>query len=140
LRTREDDFVILDFEGEPQRTIEERRRKTSPLKDVAGMLRSFGYARGTATAWLSEDQGTLHSDLIAWERQIRATFLAAYAERVSAGGGAFLPESTDDLRAAVAAWELDKATYEVLYELNNRPDWLWIPLSAMIKHGSPSES
>lgn len=137
LRTLDGDFVVLDFEGEPQRSLEERRRKTSPLKDVAGMLRSFSYARGTAGSWLSRATGLLASDLVMWERAIRAAFLDAYIAAVRAGGGGFLPASVDDTRAAIAAWELDKAAYEVFYELNNRPDWLWIPLAAMIKQGEP---
>lgn len=139
LRTMDDDFVVLDFEGEPQRPMEERRRKTSPLKDVAGMLRSFGYARGTAARRLSADSRLLPSDLVAWERTVRTAFLETYEGKVRSVGGSFLPVSAADTRAALSSWELDKAAYEVLYELNNRPDWLWIPLSAMIKHGQPSE-
>lgn len=138
LRTAKGDFMVIDFEGEPQRAIVERRRKTSPLKDVAGMLRSFGYARGTAQSWLTEGTGLLPSDLVAWERTMKHVFLAAYAETARAGGATFLPRSDADLQAAIEAWELDKAVYEVQYELNNRPDWLWIPLSAMIKQGEPT--
>jgi maltose alpha-D-glucosyltransferase/alpha-amylase len=131
------DFAVIDFEGEPQRTIEERRRKTSPLKDVAGMLRSFSYARGTATGWLSESGGLLASDLVAWERTMRREFLQAYVTVANTRGANLLPASSSDLQSAVSAWELDKAVYEVQYELNNRPDWLWIPLSAMLKQSEP---
>jgi trehalose synthase-fused probable maltokinase len=137
LRTSAGDFAVIDFEGEPQRTITERRRKTSPLKDVAGMLRSFSYARGTAHQWLREGQGLMPSDLVAWERMVRQAFIDAYVQTARANGAAFLPKTDADLDAALRAWELDKAVYEVQYELNNRPDWLWIPLSAMIKQGEP---
>jgi maltose alpha-D-glucosyltransferase/alpha-amylase len=140
LRTQGGNFIVLDFEGEPQRSIEERRRKTSPLKDVAGMLRSFSYARGTSTPWLSPGSVVLHADLVNWERGIRDAFLATYISTVADGGGSFLPESAEDMSTALSAWELDKAAYEVLYELNNRPDWLWIPLAAMIKYGAPDSN
>ncbi len=134
LRTTADDFVILDFEGEPQRPIAERRAKTSPLKDVAGMLRSFSYARGVAERML-EEQGIRHQSaaLIAWERAARRAFLHAYVAASRQGQATYLPRSDDDVRQAVAAWELDKALYEMSYELNNRPDWLRVPLSAVLK-------
>jgi trehalose synthase-fused probable maltokinase len=137
LRTRDGGFVVIDFEGEPQRTIAERRRKTSPLKDVAGMLRSFSYARGTANGWLDGDSALLPSDLVAWEREARDAFVAAYLDVARQRKAGFLPASEGDFREALAAWELDKAAYEVLYELNNRPDWLWIPLSGMLKQSEP---
>jgi len=137
LLTSTGDLVVIDFEGEPQRPIAERRRKTSPLKDVAGMLRSFAYARGSMTSSLDASQVGVISDLIGWERAMRQVYLDAYVESAKRGGAAFLPGSDADIRAAVAAWELDKAAYEIRYELNNRPDWLWIPLSAMLKLGEP---
>jgi len=130
LLTNADDWVLLDFEGEPRRTLNERRAKTSPLKDVAGMLRSFSYARGTAER-VGDAIGTL--DLIAWERGARAAFLAGYLTTARAGKAGFLPGSDEDFRLALEAWELDKAIYEIDYELNNRPDWLWLPLSAALK-------
>ena len=136
LRTTAGDFVILDFEGEPQRPIEERRAKTSPLKDVAGMLRSYGYARGAAERQertgetASED---LRSTLVAWERSTRRAFIESYVAESRRGGARYLPASDDDVRQSLAAWELDKALYEVNYELNNRPDWLALPLAATLK-------
>lgn len=136
LRTTGDDFVILDFEGEPQRPIEERRAKASPLKDVAGMLRSFGYARGAAEREGTDDGGTAGSSpaaLVAWERSTRHAFLDSYVAESRRGGARYLPTSDDDVRLALAAWELDKALYEVNYELNNRPDWLALPLAATLK-------
>jgi maltose alpha-D-glucosyltransferase/alpha-amylase len=137
LRTATGDFVILDFEGEPQRPIGERRAKTSPLKDVAGMLRSFGYARGAAErqALERDDSADLdRSELIAWERAARRAFLDSYLAESRRGGATYLPTSDDDIRQALAAWELDKALYEVNYEINNRPDWLALPLTATLKH------
>ena len=68
---------------------------------------------------------------------MRSDFLDAYLRMATEGGATFLPASPSDTQAAIAAWELDKTVYEVQYELNNRPDWLWIPLSGMLKYGSP---
>jgi maltose alpha-D-glucosyltransferase / alpha-amylase len=129
LRTA-DDFVILDFEGEPQRPIHERRQKTSPFKDVAGMLRSFGYARG-AIERQSPDSD--RAALVSWERSARRAFIDQYVLESRDGNARYLPASDDDIRQAIAAWELDKALYEVNYELNNRPDWLALPLAATLK-------
>jgi maltose alpha-D-glucosyltransferase/alpha-amylase len=136
LRTTGGDFVILDFEGEPQRSIVERRAKTSPLKDVAGMLRSFSYARGAAERQFGDvglPSGVDRTPLIAWERSARRAFLDSYIAASRRGGAGYLPPSDDEVRQALAAWELDKALYEVRYELNNRPDWLALPLAATLK-------
>ncbi|MGH2533925.1 MAG: maltokinase N-terminal cap-like domain-containing protein [Thermomicrobiales bacterium] len=127
LRTTGHDFVVLDFEGEPQRTIAERRAKTTPLKDVAGMLRSFGYARGAV-----EREGA-RADAQAWERAARDAFLTAYFDEVRAKNRLLVPKTRDEFREALVPWELDKALYEIEYELNNRPDWLWLSLSATLK-------
>jgi maltose alpha-D-glucosyltransferase/alpha-amylase len=135
LRTEEGDFAILDFEGEPQRSVAERRAKTSPLKDVAGMLRSFSYARGAAERALVEhpEREARVSDLIAWERSARLAFLDAYLGEAQAQRAAFLPRTREDFREALGIWELDKALYEIAYEINNRPDWLWLPLASALK-------
>lgn len=125
-------FLILDFEGEPLRSLAERRSHSSPLKDVAGMLRSFSYAahagllaaRDEHTSDASEQQ--LDSWAASWERSARDAFLAGYTETTSAA--AFVPRQPDLLQAALAVFELEKALYELRYELNNRPDWLLIPL------------
>lgn len=130
LRTPAGDYVVLDFEGEPRRSIAERTQKISPLKDVAGMLRSFGYARGVAERALHDR--TAARDLVAWERSTRRAFLDAYFDEVSRREGTFLPAARADLVRALAPWEIDKALYEVEYELGNRPDWLWLPLSATL--------
>jgi maltose alpha-D-glucosyltransferase/alpha-amylase len=137
LRTAAGKLVVLDFEGEPQRSLAERREKKSPLKDVAGMLRSFSYSRGAAANTLNPGQAQESATLVAWERKMKAAFLASYTAVAEQHGARFIPLSQSDLQEAVAAWELDKAVYEVLYELNNRPSWLWIPLTGMLKLGEP---
>ena len=128
------DFVILDFEGEPSRPLAERRAKQSPLKDVAGMLRSLSYA-----AWASLQQFTsrgpeafarLEPWARLWEQSTSAVFLRAY--RDAAVSGSFLPDSLQDLRTLLDACLLDKALYEVLYELNHRPEWVGIPLRGIL--------
>ncbi len=133
LRTPDGDWVILDFEGEPARTLPERRAKTSPLKDVAGLLRSLGYARGAALGALPPaDRAASAPRLAAWERAARGAFLGGY--RAAAAAHPSLAWTADPARfeAGLAAWELDKAIYEVAYEANNRPDWLDLPLAALL--------
>jgi len=117
-----DDFVLIDFEGEPLRPLAERRRKHTPLRDVAGMLRSFAYAAATTTR--------SGRDVGGWETAARAAFVEGY--RAAAGAVAFLPASEAAFAHAVAALELEKAAYEVVYEANNRPDWLEIPVRGVI--------
>ncbi|MGA9781779.1 MAG: putative maltokinase, partial [Terracidiphilus sp.] len=129
------DFVILDFEGEPARPLAERRRKQSPLKDVAGMIRSFSYA-----AWFGMDRyRLLHKDereetLLGraqeWENSARDAFLSAYWEAMAASGE-LLP-AREQAEAQLAAYMLEKALYELLYELNNRPQWVRIPLAGIL--------
>jgi maltose alpha-D-glucosyltransferase/alpha-amylase len=128
------DYAILDFEGEPARTLADRRAKHSPLKDVAGMLQSFSYA-----AWVSLAQFTTRGpDAFArlepwarvWEQAASAAFLRAYRE--TAASGSFLPADPAGLAALLNAYVLDKAFYEVLYELNHRPAWVWIPLRRIL--------
>ena len=125
----EQDFYILDFEGEPARSLAERRAKESPLKDVAGMLRSFSYA---ATAGLLAFERrhpgslpALESWAALWERWIGAAFLGAYRRML--GDSPLLPQG-DDFSGLLALFALEKAFYELGYEMNNRPDWLRIPL------------
>ena len=116
------DFVIIDFEGEPLRPLEERRRKHTPLRDVAGMLRSIGYAAASAALAPAERRR--------WEEEARAAYLAAY--RAATAGAPFMPEADDAFVRAVAALEVEKAAYEVVYEANNRPDWIEIPLAGLV--------
>jgi trehalose synthase-fused probable maltokinase len=118
-------YVIIDFEGEPSRPLALRREKRSPLRDVAGMLRSFDYARNAALR--SSSVGSGAAGLGAkWYQAAREAFVEAYLGVVGAQPG-LVPADVD---APLAALELEKAAYEVLYELNNRPDWLPIPLAA----------
>ena len=124
------DFVILDFEGEPARPLSERRAKQSPLKDVAGMLRSFSYAAYTSLTGYSArhpgDMASLERWARLWEHSTASEFLRAY--RQTAGAADFLPASTEDFRVLLDIFLLDKVLYEVLYELNSRPAWVRIPL------------
>lgn len=120
----DDGWVVLDFEGEPLRPLAERRAKGSPLRDVAGMLRSFDYARRTVEREVGPAAG---SELAAWAAGARAALLEAYLERVGSAG--FVPSRRADAEDAIAAFELEKAAYELEYELRNRPDWVGIPLA-----------
>jgi maltose alpha-D-glucosyltransferase/alpha-amylase len=128
------DFVILDFEGEPARSLASRRSKQSPLKDVAGMLRSFSYAAyGTLinyTARHPEDLARLEPWADLWERFASAEFLRAY--RDTALGADFLPASDADFQKLLDLFLLDKALYEILYEMNSRPAWVRIPMLGMM--------
>jgi maltose alpha-D-glucosyltransferase/alpha-amylase len=128
------DFVILDFEGEPARPLEYRRSKQCPLKDVAGMLRSFSYAAYASlinySARHSEDLTRLEPWAQLWERSAAAAFLHAYRE--TAQGAEFLPADTSDFRKLLDVFLLDKALYEVRYELNDRPAWVRIPLMGIM--------
>jgi maltokinase len=118
----EDDWVILDFEGEPARSLTERRRKRSPLRDVAGMLRSFAYASIAA----SVVRGTAVPE--GWEEQARAQFLDGYFETVDPS---LLPAGHVAIDRLLAVFELEKAVYELRYELDNRPDWVGIPVAGI---------
>jgi maltose alpha-D-glucosyltransferase / alpha-amylase len=130
------DFVIIDFEGEPMRPLGERRIKRSPLRDVAGMLRSFDYATRTAMRWpwvqdLSpEARGSLAEWARSWTHWVSATFLGHYFE--VAGDSPLLPETADETRRMLHALLLEKAVYEIGYELDNRPDWLPVPVRGIL--------
>ena len=113
-----DDWVILDFEGEPARSLTERRRKRSPLRDVAGMLRSFAY--------LAIASGGAHD----WAEQARATFLEGYLETVDS---TLLPSGQAAIDRMLAVYELEKAVYELRYELDNRPEWVSIPVAGILR-------
>jgi maltose alpha-D-glucosyltransferase/alpha-amylase len=130
----DNDFVILDFEGEPTRTVEERRARQSPLKDVAGMLRSFHYAAYAGLFAFTGDRPGDFERLAPWAelwfRWASAAFLRAY--RATASWAAFLPAEPDGFAALLDSFMLDKAFYELVYELNNRPDWVRIPLRGIL--------
>lgn len=126
------DFVIIDFEGEPARSFEERRVKQSPLRDVAGMLRSFNYAQWSALRHVAQDAqaiAKLEPLAHAWETEVRQTFLQAY-DRVARNAGIY--ESLEPGRGLLGLFELEKALYELRYELGNRPDWVRIPLHGLL--------
>ena len=136
LRTA-NDFVIIDFEGEPARPLSERRIKRNALRDVAGMLRSFHYAPyavvyGQAPGLLlrDEDREALEAGAQFWHRWVSAAYLNAYF-RVSRGGK-HVPDDVEQARVLLDAYLLEKALYEVVYELNNRPDWVHIPLRGVL--------
>jgi maltose alpha-D-glucosyltransferase/alpha-amylase len=124
------DFVIIDFEGEPSRPLEEGRRKHSPLRDVAGMLRSFNYAKWSALMRAREADPTLDKagELNAWEAAVRKAFLDAYA-KASAKSGIYA--SFEDAKGLLDLAELEKVLYELRYEAANRPAWLHIPLEGL---------
>jgi trehalose synthase-fused probable maltokinase len=131
------DFVIIDFEGEPARPMSERRVKLSPLQDVAGMLRSFHYAAfsaapadGAVAEGNSESVWQRSRVTEAWHAWVTARFLASYLKE--AGKASFIPASEDELKTLLRVHLLEKALYELSYELNNRPDWVRIPLAGII--------
>jgi maltose alpha-D-glucosyltransferase/alpha-amylase len=140
------DFLIIDFEGEPARALSERRIKRSPLRDVAGMLRSFDYAAHSELARQIEGALVSRDDAPAlagwarwWQHWVSARFLAAYLERLGwrdggdGGEGGLLPPAADDLATLLDVYLLEKAIYELRYELNNRPDWVAIPLAGILE-------
>ena len=117
-------WVVLDFEGEPARPLPERRLKRSPLRDVAGMLRSFSYV--TAGARLLRGVEAPKG----WEDRARERFLAGYYRTID---GSLLPPGQQATDQLLAVFELEKAVYELRYELNNRPDWVGIPVAGILR-------
>jgi maltose alpha-D-glucosyltransferase/alpha-amylase len=156
------DFLIIDFEGEPARALSERRIKRSPLRDVAGMVRSFDYAAHSELARQIEGALVSRDDAPAlagwarwWQHWVSARFLAAYLRRLgwnenAAGGAAegaggeagatggqagaaeLVPPTAEHLAVLLDVYLLEKAIYELRYELNNRPDWVAIPLAGIL--------
>jgi maltose alpha-D-glucosyltransferase/alpha-amylase len=132
------DFLIIDFEGEPALAIGERRLKQSPLRDIAGMIRSFHYAAHAALERQAEfstlqtgRRKELESWARFWSRWVSVVFYSSY--RQAAGVVAFLPANNADLQLMMDAYLLRKAVYELGYELTDRPDWVWIPLQAILE-------
>jgi maltokinase len=124
MHTTDDDWVVLDFEGEPARTLVERRRKRSPLRDVAGMLRSFAYA-ATASELLHDAPAPE-----GWETSVRTAYLDGYLEETDQS---LLPPGRAAVERLLAVFELEKAVYELRYELDNRPDWVKIPVAGIAR-------
>ncbi len=144
LKTR-DGFVILDFEGEPARPLEERRARQCALKDVAGMLRSFDYAAHAglfAAVEAAPEEAGLAERLTPsaehWLATVREAFLAGYLAETWEAGASFLPRGRDALLTTLRVFELGKAIYELDYELNNRPAWLRIPLEGLRRAVAPA--
>ncbi len=134
----QDDVIIIDFEGEPQRGIRERRQKASPLRDVAGMLRSFDYAAWSAIRQIEERAGAVSPNVreraLAWRNAISQDYLAAYWAVV--GGAGLVPEDQATRRRLLDLFLIQKAAYEVAYEAANRPGWLSIPVSGLLELAS----
>ncbi len=133
-----EDFLIIDFEGEPARPLEERRRKRPALQDVAGMLRSFHYAsQGVVLGQAPElsipdaDRPLAEAWARLWYLRAGAGFLDGYLE--GAAGAPFLPSAEEEAQALLDCFLLDKAVYELGYELNNRPDWVRIPIQGILE-------
>ncbi len=129
-----EDWLLLDFEGEPMRPLADRRQKQSPLKDVAGMLRSFDYAaqavRLEAPADLAPEVAAARAGWCgAWSQWLGAAFVAGYLEGVE--GADLLPPDAEARDTLLDAFLLDKAFYELEYELSNRPDWVGVPLAGI---------
>jgi trehalose synthase-fused probable maltokinase len=132
------DFVIIDFEGEPARPLAERRIKRSPLQDVAGMLRSFHYAAfaplltaKTGQRVSAENLALLDIWAESWNSAVAERFLASYFE--AAAAAEYLPQSLEETRVLLELHLLEKAVYELGYELNNRPAWMGIPLQGILR-------
>jgi maltose alpha-D-glucosyltransferase/alpha-amylase len=131
------DFVIIDFEGEPALPLGERRIKRSPLRDVAGMIRSYHYAVHTALARAMEEIGapaepsllSLWGDF--WYLWVASSFLRSYLQ--TARGASFLPRSREDLGTLLDVFLLEKAVYELRYEANNRPEWIHVPARGILE-------
>ena len=120
-----DDWIVIDFEGEPARSIPERRRKRSPLRDVAGMLRSFAYAASAAELTPGVEPPP------AWEERARTEFLGGYLPVLEGTG--LLPPGEGAVERLLTVFELEKAVYELRYELDNRPDWVQIPVAGIAR-------
>ena len=134
------DFAIIDFEGEPARSLGERKLKRSPLADVAGMLRSFHYAISSAllqkiTA-LPEDAALLQAWAERWYAYVAGSFLRSYLTATANAGLA--PSDSEAFEDLLQAFLLEKAVYEVGYELNNRPDWIAIPIRGIFQVIGPA--
>jgi maltose alpha-D-glucosyltransferase/alpha-amylase len=128
-----EDFLIIDFEGEPGRPLSQRRFRRNPLRDVAGMLRSLDYAGEAAMRdgrHRAEDREVLEVWAAAWTEWVSASFLGGYLDRVA--GVRIVPPNDSDLELLIRFMMLEKVIYEIGYELNNRPDWVDIPLRGLL--------
>jgi maltose alpha-D-glucosyltransferase/alpha-amylase len=136
LRGPQGDLFVIDFEGEPMRPIAQRRTRWSPLRDVAGMLRSFGYAAARLVELAAQERTESRPpprDVTdagrRWEEQMRRAFLAAYLETAAVR---LLPRTAHARDALLELFELEKLFYELAYELRSRPAWVHVPLGAIL--------
>jgi maltose alpha-D-glucosyltransferase/alpha-amylase len=129
----QNDFYLIDFEGEPARSLAERRAKGSPVRDVAGMLRSFDYAAGAALNRLAEQDpdgvGRVRADGEAWTKLTQETFMTSYSQAIA--GCPSWPAEPSEVERLLRLFLLDKVLYEIRYEVANRPAWLRIPLAGL---------
>jgi maltose alpha-D-glucosyltransferase/alpha-amylase len=131
------DFMITDFEGEPARSLSERRLRRSPLRDVAAMLRSFSYAVQSALkdrrdrGLPEESHERAHDWGRFWQVWVGSIFLGAYVDETRRAG--LLPANPEEVELLLGVYMLEKAVYELGYELNNRPDWLHVPLQGILE-------
>ncbi|NUB13102.1 phosphotransferase, partial [Azospirillum brasilense] len=131
----QNDWYIIDFEGEPAKSLEERRAKHSPLRDVAGMLRSFNYATWAALFRIDEtgaleEAGAVMEAALDWERRSMQSFLEAYRAAMAACPD--VPDGTATDRRLLALFLMEKALYEIAYEAANRPNWIGIPVKGVL--------
>ncbi|TPW29625.1 maltose alpha-D-glucosyltransferase [Pararhizobium mangrovi] len=130
----QDDVMVIDFEGEPRRSLDERREKASPMRDVAGMLRSFDYAAATAIARHLEGAGGITEAAAdrahVWLAETSAAFMAAYTQELA--GSPIFPPSVEEARNLIDLFTFQKALYEIGYELANRPTWADIPIQGTL--------
>jgi maltokinase len=130
IRSATGQFLVIDFEGEPARPLAERRARHSPLRDVAGMLRSFAYAAAESSKKSAKDAADARSSR--WENGCRGAFLRGYFSSPKGRAG-LLPKSRSNTESLLRLFEAEKVFYELQYELDHRPDWVWIPLRGVAK-------
>ncbi|HEY9720032.1 MAG TPA: maltose alpha-D-glucosyltransferase [Trichormus sp.] len=130
------DFIIFDFEGEPAKPLAERRQKSSPLRDVAGMLRSFSYAAYASLFLFTHNRPDDYTRLLPWlkalEIWVSVSFLNGYLGAAHAHN--FVPRDRDDFFRLLLPFVVDKAFYEIVYELDNRPDWIRVPINSLLDY------
>jgi trehalose synthase-fused probable maltokinase len=138
LRSAAAQFLIIDFEGEPTRPLAERRARSSPLRDVAGMLRSFAYAAALGARppdigeKSAETREPMAESFAQWELSARVAFLRGYFSETEGRSG-LLPRDRANAERLIALFELEKSFYELQYELDHRPDWVWIPMRGITR-------
>jgi maltose alpha-D-glucosyltransferase/alpha-amylase len=140
LQAADGEFMVIDFEGEPARPLEERRAKHSALRDVAGMMRSFAYAAATCAEEARGELGERDASARAerWEHELREGFMRGYLPE-GREHPSFLPQARARLDVLLTLFEAEKVLYELSYELNNRPTWVWIPLRGLMAMMRPAD-